>query len=390
MTVGTSDAGGNAGRDAGSTGIPPSPGRDTADAVLVLRALGLGDALTGIPALRGIRRAWPDRFIVLAAPPASGRWLRDLGVVEEVLPTSGLADLSWPPAGWIGVGGHIAVNLHGRGPRSHRVLNATAPDRLVAFRSATGGHLTGPQWRQDEHEVARWCRLLSTVNGPCTEQDLRLPSGEPRQQHIVLHPGAASGSRRWPVDRWGQVAAELWRKGHRVAITGGPAERELCAAVVAAARSTSGFDGLEGTATAARRRPIQVLAGTLTFSDLADIVSTAGLLISGDTGVAHVATAFGTRSVLLFGPTPPGRWGPAIDQHLHTVLWHGDSGRSGDPHGHEVDPALAAITVEDVLTAVTGQLSAAGLPVASGHLPKLEVAETEQNTSPYAEARQAN
>ena len=77
--------------------------------MLVLRALGLGDALTGIPALRGIRRAWPDRFIALAAPAPIGRWLRQLGVVDEVLVTERLAPLQWPPTGWIGVGGHIAV-----------------------------------------------------------------------------------------------------------------------------------------------------------------------------------------------------------------------------------------------------------------------------------------
>jgi ADP-heptose:LPS heptosyltransferase len=352
--------------NAASASAPgPSPGRPTAQAVLVLRALGLGDALTGIAALRGVRRAWPDRFILLAAPPTIGGWLRGMGIVDELLPTNGLARLTWPPAGWIGVGGHLAVNLHGRGPQSHRLLLATAPDALVAFRSTSGGHRTGPRWLPAEHEVSRWCRLLSTANGPCSPHDLRLPTGEPRQQHVVLHPGAASGSRRWPVDRWGRLAAELWRLGHQVAITGGPAERELCAAVLSAAQS-SGFDGLEAGASAAGPPPMQILAGTLTLSDLADIVSTAALLISGDTGVAHLATAFGTRSVLLFGPTPPERWGPAIDCLLHTVLWHGETGWSGDPHGDDLDPALAAITVDEVVTAAIGQLSAARQPVMQG------------------------
>ena len=87
---------------------------------------------------------------------------------------------------------------------------------------------------------------------------------------------------------------------------------------------------------------VRSLAGTLDLPGLADVVGRARLLVCGDTGVAHLATALGTPSVLLFGPVSPARWGPAVDPHLHTVLWHGDG--AGDPHGPEVDPALAAVT----------------------------------------------
>jgi ADP-heptose:LPS heptosyltransferase len=69
-------------------------------------------------------------------------------------------------------------------------------------------------------------------------------------------------------------------------------------------------------------------------------------VVCGDTGVGHLATAFGTPSVLLFGPTPPALWGPPASRPQHRVLHHG--GR-GDPHGATLDPALAAISVADVL-----------------------------------------
>jgi ADP-heptose:LPS heptosyltransferase len=72
--------------------------------------------------------------------------------------------------------------------------------------------------------------------------------------------------------------------------------------------------------------------------------------VSGDTGVAHVATAYGTPSVLLFGPTPPDHWGPRIDSHLHRVLHRPEPGDPpGDPHGHTTDIRLRRIAVEDVL-----------------------------------------
>jgi hypothetical protein len=61
--------------------------------------------------------------------------------------------------------------------------------------------------------------------------------------------------------------------------------------------------------------------------------------------------------VLLFGPTSPRYWGPAIDSSLHTVLWHGNEDEPGDPHSSVIDPALATITGPEVLEAVSDQLA---------------------------------
>jgi Glycosyltransferase family 9 (heptosyltransferase) len=319
-----------------------SPSQQT---VLVLRALGLGDALTAVPALRGIRRRWPGHRLVLAAPASLGGLLQRFGVVDDVLPTSGLASLQPGSLREYGVEGeHIAVNLHGRGPQSHDILQATEPSELVAFRQEEAGHLGGPVWKQDEHEVVRWCRLVRSAGGTCGPDDLRLAgrrragvssSGTVVPGPIVVHPGAASGSRRWPVRRWREVAAALGSFGLPVAVTGSAEEREL------SARLTEGLAGVVD------------LGGRLTLEQLSDLVRQARLVLCGDTGVAHLATAWGTPSVVLFGPTPPRWWGPAIDQERHTVLWHGDPGdlRQGDPHGNDLDPRLAEITVADVLDA---------------------------------------
>jgi ADP-heptose:LPS heptosyltransferase len=306
-------------------------------AVLVLRALGLGDALTAVPALRGLRRAWPDQSLLLAADIRIGGWLRDLGLVDQVLPTAGLNPLAWPPPG-SGGAGHIAVNLHGSGPQSHRILSATTPARLVGYRQPLAGFTDGPPWRSDEHEVDRWCRLVGDAGGPCAREDLYLSPPAARSPEVVLHPGAAAFGRRWPADRWAQLAVHLLAAGHQVTLTGGPAETGLCAGIVDAA--------------ARGGRRAENTAGRLDLRALARRVATARLLVSGDTGVAHLATAYRTPSVLLFGPTSPRRWGPAVDPHLHTVLWHGAEDRPGDPHGTVIDPALAAIEVDQVLLAV--------------------------------------
>lgn len=436
------------------------PWASMADPVLVLRALGLGDALTGVPALRGLRRLHRDRPLLLAAPAAVGAWFTDLGLVDGFVPTSGLDD--GPPGRTLGT--HDAVNLHGRGPQSHALLLAGRPRSLLAFAPPDGSDVaaevaglrsrcpgstgeegpppsavpcgqpaaqarpTGPfppgpfppgplprepfppgplpMWRADEHEVLRWCRLVRWAGGDCGPEDLRLepprteggrraaggrrcigraqttapmprsPMGtssrvtgargpepkpcvdagtascgesstldvarrRPSRPYVVLHPGAASGSRRWPVDRWSALARAL-RRHADVRLTGGPDERALCTRIASAAGLT----------------PSSVTAGDLDLPGLLTLVAGAALLVCGDTGVGHVATATGTASVLLFGPVPPRLWGPAIDLDRHVCLWHGYGDGEGDPHADEPDRTLLRITPAEVLAAAEALLLA--------------------------------
>lgn len=300
----------------------------SAGTVLALRALGLGDALTGVAALRGVRRAWPDHRLALAAPGAVGELLLGTGVVDEVLDAAPLQPVPWPAPD----PPDVAVNLHGRGPQSHRVLQGLGAGRLVAFACPEAG-VDGPAWDDEEHEVDRWCRLVRGAGGDCGPEDLRLDPPAPRGGHVVVHPGAASGSRRWPVERWADVVTELVRSGRQVVVTGVAAESSLCAA-------------LEHLGAENR-------CGAETLVDLARTVASAAAVLCGDTGVAHLATAYGTPSVLLFGPTPPATWGPRIAADRHVVLWRPQPGDPpGDPHGADVDVRLARITPADVLTAL--------------------------------------
>jgi ADP-heptose:LPS heptosyltransferase len=298
----------------------------------VLRPLGLGDLLTGVPAIRAVRAAVPDHRLVLATTSALEPLARLIDAVDEVLPARELQPLEWagPPP-------ELAVDLHGKGPASHAIVADLEPARLLTFDSP--GY-PGPPWYPDEHEVVRWCRLVSAGLGVTADPDaldLAEPPVPPLVRGVtVVHPGAAFPGRRWPPDRFAAVARHLTAQGHDVRITGGPAEVEL-------ARQVAADAGLGNEA---------VLAGRTTSLELAAVIAHARLVVCGDTGVAHLASAYRRPSVVLFGPVSPGLWGPP-SRPQHVVLWHGwVHGGSGDPWGTAVDPALAAITVEEVTMAI--------------------------------------
>ena len=324
--------------------------------VLVLRALGLGDLLAALPALRALREAFGDRRLILAAPRPLAPLARLAGCVDEVVdaePFAPLRGVDGPP--------RVAVNLHGKGPQSHRQLLALRPERLIAFANPEiPESRDGPQWdhregssgyfrphRGDgyvvggeggvEHEVHRWCRLLESYGIPADRARLDLPAPdrpvpEAARGATVIHPGAASAARCWPPERWAAVARVESRR-RNVIVTGGRAE-------VLLARRVAEIAGLGRSA---------VVAGATDLLDLAALIASAGRVLCGDTGVTHLATALGTPSIVLFGPISPARWGPPPDRPHHRVLWKGSE---GDPHAAKVDPGLLRIEVDDVLRAV--------------------------------------
>ena len=210
---------------------------------------------------------------------------------------------------------------------------ALEPERLIAFASPQAGH-GGPAFEGDEHEVRRWCRLLTESGIPAdpSDLDLALPSGTAGHfaaGATVVHPGAASAARRWPVESFAQVARRELGRGRRVLVTGSAGERRL---------------GLE-LAERAGLDPRAVLSGRTDLRELTRVIAAAGRLVCGDTGVGHLATALNTPSLLLFGPTPPRLWGPPPERSQHVVLW---AGSEGDPHADEPDRGLLALDIERV------------------------------------------
>lgn len=307
--------------------------------ILVLRALGIGDLATGVPALRGLRAAYPAARITLAAPAWLAPLVELIGAADRLDPVDGLH--SRPGTGRY----DLAVNLHGRGPQSHRLL-APLGAPLWAFRNPEAGCPSGPEWRPDEHEVTRWCRLAAWYGAPADPADLALSAPPPfpgAAGATLVHPGAKAPARRWPPERFAAVARALSELGHRVLITGSRADTVLARQVAAQA-------GLPRS---------RAVAGRTDVGGLAALVAHARLVVCGDTGIGHLATAYGTPSVVMFAELGPHLWGPPPARPWHRALWRAVPAQD-PPLGDEPHPALLALGVADVIAAARQALTTTG------------------------------
>ncbi len=161
-----------------------------------------------------------------------------------------------------------------------------------------------------------------------------LPASEPL---VVLHPGAGWGAKRWPVARYGALAAALNAQGYSVIVNRAPGEEQLADEVV---RESGGA----------------AVAVTMDLADLIAMTRRSVLAIGGDTGPLHLACALGKPVVGIYGPTDPARNGPWGVPFR--VLRHPESRRD---HSRRSAPEAGLLTIEpdEVLAAANELLDAA-------------------------------
>jgi len=327
---------------------------DRVGRIAVLRALpGVGDMICAVPALRTLRRRYPDARIGLVGLWSS-RWMLDAypHYVDELLPIDGLPMLCPPPADLEGAMAalaearrqrfDLAIQLHGDGSISnlvtamlgartclvHHLPGSPAPEGAIAVRYPDRGH-----------EVARLLELADHVGmpgearlepphpaaraaGAAMVEELALPPAG----FAVVHPGASTSARRWSVAGFATVARWLLDRGLAVVATGTDDERDV-------------VDELR------RRVPaVADLCGRTGVNDLAGVLAAARLVVSNDTGVAHLAAAVRAPSVVTFLGDDLGRWAP-LDSVRHRVvpLAHLPEGEpGGDARGATDPPAQPA------------------------------------------------
>ena len=301
---------------------------------LVRLRVGLGDLLCSAPALRRLREFRPDVSVTLITWPEMGPVVaRFADDVDELLPfpgADGIPERAPDPAGWAPFRAaarerrfDLALQVYGDRPAANRVTAALGA-RLVGGIAPTGWeppaeaaalHLRYPVHL---HETERHLLLFEhlglppgpplRMSFPLTDDDAlehaatlaahRLAPG----RYVVLHPGASSPTRRWPVERYATVGDGLAADGWDVVLTGVGQEREISAAV---------RDRM--------RAPATDLTGATGLGGLAALLRDSALLVGNDTGSAHLAAAVGARSVTVFLPGDPVRWAHTGPRHRAVV-----------------------------------------------------------------------
>jgi heptosyltransferase-2 len=106
---------------------------------------------------------------------------------------------------------------------------------------------------------------------------------------LALHPGSGSRAKNWPAERWAALAERL-SSDRPWLLVEGPADAEAAAPLA--------------------RLPHAVVARGLPLRVLGAVLARCGLFVGNDSGVSHLAAAFGAPTLALFGPTDPAQWAP--------------------------------------------------------------------------------
>lgn len=170
-----------------------------------------------------------------------------------------------------------------------------------------------------------------------TEEVERILAGKSVQEYFVLSPGGGWGAKCWPPERYGELHKALSQKyGWRGVVSFGPGEEELAERV----RGSAG-----------RPEPVVEM---FRLKQLIALLRGARLVVAGDTGPLHLASALGAPVVGLYGPTDPVRNGPFSAEDI--VVRNARPEETSYRRSKSVSEAMLAIRVEDVLDAVERRL----------------------------------
>jgi lipopolysaccharide heptosyltransferase II len=310
--------------------------------ILLVRPRLIGDVILTTPAIRALRRRFPDAELLylvesLAAPVVTANpHLTDVLVLDHSRGWNRVRDDVKTARALRARRIDVAIDFHG-GPRSAWFTWASgAPVRV-------GYDIRGRMWMYTRvvrrprtagprHSMLNQWDLLAAVDPalaapPTPEGDrVEMPVDPPARASIdrrlaslgiaaddsivVLHVSARNPFRRWPESSFAEVAADLVRASSRrwVVVVGGPSDRDAAGRVLAQARELAG---------AGANRLVPGEGWSL--AEMRALMDRASLFLGGDSGPMHIAATSDIPIVALYGPTVADQWAPWRPRHLRTV-----------------------------------------------------------------------
>jgi ADP-heptose:LPS heptosyltransferase len=326
--------------------------RDPASILVYVGLDAVGDGLMKLPFARALRGAFPDARITWMAGKGHTVYAGTLaplvaGLIDEVLDEAGVGSRAaelFGPRPLAGRSFDLIIDTQ------RRVLTTLILRRIRhrCFLSAAASHLLSdrrPARRGKPAALAAQMRaLIDLAGGTGTGAEAPLPTDPALAAlaarllpdgptYVGLAPGAGGVEKRWPLDRYLALAADLATRGLVPVVLLGPAETEWAAVV----RDT----------VPAARLPLQDTAETSPLLTIA-LARRLAAAVANDSGTGHMLAAADLPLVSLFGPTPPEKFAPAAGRLI--VLKASDWG----------GPEMARIP-EDAVAAALERLLAGGL-----------------------------
>ncbi|HTP61555.1 MAG TPA: glycosyltransferase family 9 protein [Burkholderiales bacterium] len=301
--------------------------------VCIFRIGNIGDIACALPAMRAVRKQFPDaRLTLLSSPGELGRtgakevlsgadWIDELLIYHR-------HDIDSLAKRWTLLKAlrrrkfDIWIELPNNLTSIRRQFRDMLFTRLAAVRWARGWRIDTIHWgaqAQSEHllfcdEVERTLRIVRDSGIAAGEPDYGLARGTvvmsrvDRRLETVLRegkplvaiaPGAKRPTNLWPVERFAEVGRYLVRAGASIVIIGGESEVETCVALAAAVGADAHF--LESS----------------TVEDSCEVLRRCRALVCVDSGAQHLAAAVGTPCLSLFSCWQMrGKWRPHGERHV--------------------------------------------------------------------------
>ena len=279
----------------------------------------VGDSLMTIPALRALRRVLPDAHITLVIRPGTKGIFSEAHFIDELLVYDRKNAFSVLPQvrEWKRREFDLAVLFQNAFEAALIPFLAGVPLRLGYATEARQALLTHPlplpDWRASRHEVFYYLYLITALEqmlfGRSTvceaEPDASIQVSEARKAQaaellraygvsendviVAICPGSInSRAKRWPAEAYASLADRLIESKRRVLLIGSKDETEVS----------------EDVTRRMRQQPI-VLTGKTTLDQITAVLDRADLIVTNDTGPAHLGAALRRPTIVIFGPTNP-------------------------------------------------------------------------------------
>lgn len=300
--------------------------------IAILRANALGDFIFTLPALEALRHAYPEAEIVLLGQAWHAAFLRGRpSPVDRVVTIPTYGGVGAPPeiaedsaeieqffAKMQQERFDLALQLHGGGRYSNQFVLRLGAKVTAGLKSPEAAPLD--RWMPYiyfQHEILRYLEAVALVGATpvtleprivVTPEDLAEAARvmpEDDRSLVALHPGANDPRRRWPPQKFAAAGDILAAAGAQIVVTGSVEECNQAEAVVQAMQ----------------KRTCN-LSGKLSLGGLAGLLSRCRVLVSNDTGPAHLAEAVDTSTVGIYWCSNMITFAPLLrTKHRQVISW---------------------------------------------------------------------